>query len=118
MAEKHYTGGCQCGAVSYEVDIDLDNTVICNCSRCRRLGSILAFTPLAKFKLRKGDDSLTEYRFNKQIISHLFCKICGIQSFARGTGPDGSKIAAVNVRCLDDVDATKLSPHFYNGAAS
>jgi hypothetical protein len=33
MASQHYVGGCQCGAVSYEVDDDLDNTVSRNCSR-------------------------------------------------------------------------------------
>ncbi|MFY9828017.1 MAG: GFA family protein, partial [Rhodoplanes sp.] len=45
MTSKHYTGGCQCGAVRYEVTADLDNTVTCNCSRCGKLGSILAFAP-------------------------------------------------------------------------
>jgi hypothetical protein len=117
MAEQHYTGGCQCGAVRYETDLDIGNTISCNCSRCGKVGSILAFTPQEKFKLLKGESSLTEYKFNKGVISHLFCNICGIQSFSRGTGPDGTRIAAINVRCLDGVDADALTPHKYNGAA-
>lgn len=27
MSQAHYQGGCQCGAVRYAVDIDLDDTV-------------------------------------------------------------------------------------------
>ena len=51
MTAQAYTGGCQCGAVRYEVTADLDHTISCNCSRCGRLGSILAFTPASAFKL-------------------------------------------------------------------
>lgn len=115
MTIRHYRGSCQCGAVSYEVDIDLDNAITCNCSRCRRLGSVLAFTPRANFDLKSGAESLTEYQFNRNQISHLFCKICGIQSFAYGAMPDGSPVAAVNANCLDDVDARAIPAQAVDG---
>jgi hypothetical protein len=115
MTAQAYTGGCQCGAVRYEVTADLDHTISCNCSRCGRLGSILAFTPASAFKLLGGDDALTEYRFNKHHIRHLFCKVCGIQSFARGTAPDGTETMAVNVRCLDGVESDSLTPQKFDG---
>ena len=115
MASKHYTGGCQCGAVRYEVTADLDNTVTCNCSRCARLGAILAFAPAPSFKLLSGEDAQTEYRFNKKVIAHLFCSTCGIQSFARGAMTDGTPMVAVNVRCLDGVDPAALSPRAVDG---
>lgn len=117
MSEQHYSGGCQCGAVRYDVTVDLSNTMTCNCSRCGRLGSILAFAPRDNFTLLQGEDQLTEYRFNNQIISHLFCKTCGIQSFAYGAMPDGTPVAAINARCLDGVDATALAPSHFDGAS-
>ena len=107
---KTYTGSCQCGAVSYEADVDIDKTITCNCSRCGRIGAILAFVPAASFRLLSGEENLTDYQFNKNIIHHLFCKTCGVESFARGTGPDGSAMAAINVRCLDGVDPETLTP--------
>ncbi len=113
-----YSGSCQCGAVGYQVIADLSNTITCNCSRCRRLGSILAFTPASAFKLQKGEDNLTEYKFNKHVISHLFCKTCGVQSFSRGTGPDGTETIALNVRCLDGVNVDALQLQKFNGAAA
>jgi hypothetical protein len=118
MAVQHYTGGCQCGAVRYEVDADLDNTTTCNCSRCQKLGSVLAFTPREKFTLLSGEGSLTEYLFNKHKISHRFCKNCGIESFAYGVMPDGTLMAAVNANCLDGVEPRELKSHHYDGRSS
>ena len=105
---KTYSGGCQCGNVRYEVELDLAGVMACNCSRCGRLGSLLAFAPAESFALLKGEDATTEYTFNKHAIHHLFCTTCGIQSFARGTAPDGRKMAGINVRCLDGVDIGAL----------
>lgn len=108
MAAKHYQGGCQCGAVSYEVDVDIDTTMTCNCSRCKPMGFVLAFAPREKFELKFGENNLTEYLFNKKQIQHLFCITCGVESFAYGTMPSGEKMAAINVNCLQGVDARKL----------
>ena len=102
-----YHGGCQCGAVRYDVTMELGEVISCNCSRCGRLGSLLAFA-IVCFKLLSGEGAMTDYRFNKHVIHHLFCSTCGIQSFARGRMPDGAETVAVNVRCLDDVDVGAL----------
>lgn len=111
---KH-EGGCQCGRVRYAVDVELDNVIACNCSRCGKLGSILAFAPESAFELQSGQDALTEYQFNTHKISHLFCETCGIQSFGLGTAPNGAKMAAINVRCLDGVDVFALKPQQVDG---
>lgn len=115
MAMENYSGGCQCGAVRYDVKTDLDRTLTCNCSRCGRIGSVLSFTPAGNFNLVSGEGNMTEYTFNKHVIHHMFCSTCGIQSFSRATGPDGSAMVAINARCLDDVDVSSLSPQSYDG---
>jgi len=115
MAAQHYTGGYQCGAVRYEVTTDLDGAITCNCSRCARLGAVLAFAPVAAFKLLAGEGATTDYQFNKKVVHHLFCSTCGIESFARGAMPDGTQMVAINVRCLDGVDVGALSPKAVDG---
>jgi hypothetical protein len=108
-------GGCHCGAVRYTVDIDLSKPVVqCNCSICSRSGTLLSFVPSAAFTLEKGEESLTDYQFGKKVIHHLFCKVCGVRSFARGMGPAGP-MAAVNTRCLDEVDAASLPVRQHDG---
>lgn len=118
MAEATYHGSCQCGAVEFEADLDLDHTIVCNCSRCRRLGSVLAFCPRDRFRLLAGGAELTEYRFNRHAIAHLFCRTCGVQGFAFGATPDGGTVAAVNVNCLEGVDARALPATPFDGAAA
>ncbi len=116
--KQSYKGSCQCGAVSFEADLDLDSTVTCNCSRCQRIGSVLTFAPRSDFRLVTGEGNLTEYLFNKHAISHRFCKTCGVEPFAYGTMPDGSLTVAVNANCLDGVDPRALKSHHHDGKSS
>jgi hypothetical protein len=81
---------------------------------CGRAGAMLQFVPPDKFTLEKGEDNLTDYRFNTHRIHHVFCKTCGIKSFARGEGPNGPMVA-INVRCLEDVDPFKVPTKQYEG---
>jgi hypothetical protein len=118
VSEERYHGSCQCGTVAFDVDVDIATPIVCTCSRCRRLGSRLAFTATDKFKLLQGEDALTEYLFNKHAIRHQFCKVCGIQSFAFGQLPDGTAMVAINVNCLDGVDPLALPTHVHDGDAS
>jgi len=115
MSQQHYSGSCQCGAVSFEADLDLDKTITCNCSRCQRLGSVLSFTPRQGFSLKSGEDSLTEYLFNKHRIKHQFCKVCGIEPFAFAEGPDGTPMVAVNVNTLAGVEPRTLTSKHFDG---
>ena len=115
MVAQAYAGSCQCGAVRYEATADLDRTFSCNCSRCGRLGSILAFVPEKDFTLISGGDSQSEYLFNKHAIHHLFCKTCGVQSFSRGNLPDGTPMVAINARCLEGVEPDDLKPQKIDG---
>jgi hypothetical protein len=113
---KTYSGGCHCGAVRYEAKLDLEKPVIsCNCSMCGRVGSLLTFIPAGEFKLLSGEQSLTDYQFNKHVIHHVFCKVCGIKSFARGKSRDGSDTIAINARCLDGVELEKLNVTPWDG---
>ena len=85
--------------------MEIAEVIACNCSRCRRLGSLLAFAPVTQFRLLSGDTDLASYEFNRHMIRHKFCSTCGIQSFALGKNPKtGAQMAAINVRCLDDLD--------------
>lgn len=106
---QHYTGGCHCGAVRYEVDLSLAQVLSCNCSICSKSGLLLSFVPAAQFHLLQGDDHLQDYQFNRKVIHHVFCKDCGIKPFARGRTREGAEMVAVNVRCLDGVDLAGLT---------
>lgn len=113
---KTYAGGCQCGAIKFEMKTDdIEEAISCNCSRCERAGLLLIFLPKSQFALLSGEDNLSEYRFGDKTIAHLFCTTCGIQTFGFGTGHDGVETVAVNVRCLDDFDLKALRIKEFDG---
>jgi hypothetical protein len=117
MAEQQYSGSCHCGKVSYDVKMDLQKQVIaCNCSICKRTGTLLSFVPEEQFTLKSGEDVLTDYQFHKQVIHHLFCSVCGVRSFARGS-QGGKVMFAINTRCLEGVEPEKLAVMHYDGAS-
>ena len=108
MQAKTHQGSCHCGKVKYEVTTDLSGVIECNCSICSRAGYLLTFVPESQFKLLAGADELTDYQFNKHHIHHVFCKTCGIHSFAQGSDGKGNAMKAVNVRCLEGADLAAL----------
>lgn len=113
-----YDGSCHCGAVTFTVDGDAPESAIsCNCSHCRRKGFLWSFVPLDQLSVTAGDEATTEYRFNKHVLAHRFCPICGCQPFATGKGPDGEDTAAINLRCVPDVDLDALTIKPVNGAS-
>ena len=115
MAESTVHGGCHCGAVRYTTTIDLaSESIHCNCSMCGRAGTLLSFVPAAKFTIDQGADSLSVYKFNKHVIDHLFCKVCGIKPFSRGKGPHGDMVA-VNMRTIDDIDQFAIPAKQFDG---
>lgn len=114
-----YQGSCHCGAVEFAVGADLPTEAIsCNCSICRRTGSLLTFVPADQFELRSGKDQLKTYQFNKHQVQHKFCQTCGIESFATGRKPDGTTMYAVNLRCVPAADLDALHIKKHDGAAA
>ncbi len=110
-----YIGRCHCGAVTFEVEANLAPVIQCNCSHCAIKSLLLTFVPESQFKLLSGEENLTEYRFNKNVIQHLFCKTCGVQPFGKGQDEKGNKTVAINVRCLEGVDVDKLTLTSFDG---
>lgn len=111
------TGSCHCGGVRFSVEGKVDRVVECNCSHCRRKGFLLWFVPRPALSVDAGADLLTTYTFNRHIIRHQFCSICGCQPFGLGQAPDGTQMAAINARCLDDLDLAALPRVPFDGRA-
>ena len=114
--KKTYTGGCQCGKVRYEAHAEIGEVISCNCSRCRKLGSLLTAVALSDFKLLSGENETTDFQFNNRKIHHPFCRTCGIQSYAFGKGPGDRDMVMLNVRCLDGIDAEQFKVRKFDGA--
>jgi hypothetical protein len=116
---KTYQGGCHCGAVRYQVELDLQQgTGRCNCSICRKTRSWGTTVKPAQFALLQGEANLGAYRFGTQSGEHLFCKTCGVRSFGRGYVEQlGGAFVSIQVACLDigDEELAAVPVQFQDG---
>jgi len=110
-----YRGSCHCGQVAYEVDGEIKSALACNCSICQRKGSLLWFVPRDTMTLQTPEDASRVYQFNKHAISHRFCPTCGIHPYSDGADAKGNRFAAINVRCLENVDLESVKVTHYDG---
>ena len=104
-----YKLSCHCNSVEIDLNLkkELEEMSRCNCSLCKRRGSIMAAIKLNDLKIIKGKDKLTKYKFGrKQHAEHFFCFICGIYTHHQSyTKPENYEF---NVACIDSIDSFKL----------
>ena len=109
-----YKGSCHCGRVAFEVEGTVDKALACNCSICQRKGSLLWFVPRDQLHLTTPEENASTYRFNKHHIEHRFCAVCGIHPYAEASQPQG-RMAAINLRCLEDFDLESVPVTHFDG---
>lgn len=110
-----YQGSCHCGKVAFEVEGELQGAMSCNCSICSRKGSLLWFVPQGNMRLRTAEEAAGTYTFNKHVIKHRFCTTCGIHPYGEGVDPQGNRIAAINIRCLENIALDSVPVHHFDG---
>lgn len=110
-----YQGSCHCGRIAFEAEGELAQVMECNCSHCSRKGFLLWFVPRAQLRLATPEAELATYTFNKHVIQHHFCPRCGCAPFGFGVDPSGTPTAAVNVRCLEDLELSSLKRIPFDG---
>jgi len=110
-----YKGSCHCGKVTFEVEGDIKGAMACNCSMCQRKGSLLWFVPRADLHLLSPDDAASTYMFHKHVIKHRFCPVCGIHPYGEGADSKGNMMAAINIRCIEDIDLAAVAVQHFDG---
>lgn len=112
-----YKGSCHCGKIAFEVEGELTDATDCNCSICSRKGTLMWFVPRDKLHLLTSEKDLDTYTFNKHVIKHRFCPTCGMHPYGEGVDPQGNPMAAVNIRCLEDIDLASVTVRHFDGRA-
>jgi hypothetical protein len=94
-------GGCHCGAIAYEAEIDPDKVTICHCTDCQRItGTAYRVTAVAAekdFRILRGKPKeyvRTADSGNRR--ANGFCPDCGSQLYATAAG-DGPKLYGVRL---------------------
>jgi hypothetical protein len=94
-------GGCHCGAITYEAEIDPTKVTICHCTDCQTLsGSAFRTTVMTKegtFKLLSGQLKIyVKTAESGNLRAQSFCPDCGTPISASNVGETG-KIHSLRV---------------------
>ena len=112
-----YKGSCHCGHIAFQVEGALAGAMSCNCSICQRKGTLMWFVPRENLHLRTPDENASTYTFNKHVIKHRFCPKCGMHPYGEGVDPKGNAMAAINIRCLENIELEKIPVTHFDGRA-
>ncbi|MBT4962824.1 MAG: GFA family protein [Francisellaceae bacterium] len=99
---------CHCGSVELNLNLPngLENIRRCNCSMCKRRGTVVASVELDRLKFIKGESILNFYQFNTMTAKHYFCSKCGIYTHhQRRSNPTQF---GFNVACLEGINPYEI----------
>ena len=66
-------------------------------------------------KPKHAQSTLSQWR---RIIRHRFCPVCGMHPYGEGVDPKGNRIAAINIRCLENVDLAAIPVQHFDGRSA
>jgi hypothetical protein len=113
MAET-MTGGCACGRVRYEAEVDSDKAYLCHCRMCQKAsGNVsIAFTNVKQAKVRWSREP--DWYESSPIAVRPFCRECGTSLGFKFR--EGSENMDLTVASFDD--PSHFKPHHHFGAES
>ena len=99
---------CHCKAIEIEINIsgNLDKTLKCNCSLCKRKGAVMSMVKNEDFKIVKGEDKLNLYQFHTKVAKHYFCSVCGI--YTHHNPRSNPAMTGFNLGCIDEINTSEL----------
>lgn len=93
------TGGCNCGAVRFEVTEPFQSAVYCHCTRCQRrtgaAASANARVAQDGFRVVAGEDRLRSWK-PETGAEKFFCGDCGSALFSTSPGAVGVRLGAID----------------------
>lgn len=108
-------GSCHCGSVRWTFDGDPGSATACNCTICRKYGTLWIYDWEGERVAMRGPTTCYVRADGGELEFH-FCTTCGAVAAWRGVQPgqDGRRRMAVNLRLADDPDAVQHLPidHF------
>jgi hypothetical protein len=105
---------CHCGEIEANINVskNFEKILRCNCSLCKRKGSIMSMVKNENFKITKGKDKLKLYQFHTKVAKHYFCSVCGI--YTHHNPRSNPAMTGFNLGCLDDINTFELKEIFIN----
>jgi hypothetical protein len=108
-------GSCHCGQVRWSFDGIPESATACNCTVCRRYGTLWAYD--FEGERIKLSGPTRAYLWGKRHIGFHFCEQCGGLAYWRAASPreDGRRRVGVNLRMAEPNVVGQIPVHHLDG---
>ena len=95
------TATCHCGAVRIEVPRKPRRLTDCNCSICRRYGTLWAYYKRSDVRVNAAPGSIDKYSWGDKSLWFVRCSACGCITHWEPVHSTGSGRMGINARNFD-----------------
>jgi hypothetical protein len=103
---------CHCGAIRIEVPRAPETVTSCNCSICRRMGSLTAYYDPADVRISGETDT---YMWGDRMMTFHRCKVCGCATHGLPVDPAATRMG-VSARLMDPQIVAAARVRKFDGA--
>jgi hypothetical protein len=115
-------GGCHCGAIKYEAEIDPEMVRVCHCTDCQTMSGApyraIVITKEENLKFLSGEPKVyvkTAESGNQR--AQGFCGECGTPIYATSYGDDAPKIYGLRLGAVKQRDQLRPTGQVWMGSA-
>lgn len=112
------TGSCHCGAVQVEIPRRPRSVTACNCSICRRYGTLWAYYKADDVRVTAKRGATQTYSWGDRRMRFVRCKTCGCIINWERIRPQPGARRGVNLRNFDPAMVDALRVRLLDGAKS
>ena len=108
---------CHCRAVEVTIPRRPKTITNCNCSICRRYGTLWAYYKASTVKVQAEPDALESYSWGRKELRFVRCAACGCVVAWDRVVPDSQRKMGVNMRLFEPEQLGPVRIKLLDGAA-
>lgn len=109
---------CHCGAVRLEMARKPRQLTDCNCSICRRYGTLWAYYSRKTVRVVRGTDAMSAYVWGDGTLEFYHCNTCGCVTHHERVKKASDSTVAVNARTMEPDAIASLRIRKLDGAST
>lgn len=109
---------CHCGAVSIEIPRAPESLTSCNCSVCRRYGTLWAYFSKPEVKIIAAAGSTATYAWGPKSIQFVRCSTCGCVTHWEPIVPERGDRMGINARNFEPAKLGDIRIRRLDGAGT
>ncbi len=109
---------CHCGAVKIEVPRRPRSLTNCDCSICRRYGTLWAYYKKTEVKITAEPGATSAYAWGRKTLNFVRCNVCGCITHWEPVVPERGTRMGVNARNFEPAQLGRVRIRLLDGAVT